>query len=123
MMAKTTVTFEIDGGVFFDAVLKIGQEGAGQRLLETMLSLVSDGLELKDDLALALYGIEQVPSPAINQELAEAREAVRGLANALETICKGSAYEIGWASDGKDYGVAKEALEKHAAAVKRGEGG
>lgn len=54
---KYQVTFTIDGPTFFDAVMKVGQEASGQRLLETFLQASTGSLTIRDAIALACYGL------------------------------------------------------------------
>lgn len=57
MSQKYRIEFEIDGGALFDAVVKVGQKTAGERLLMTFMQASTGRLALLDHVALAMYGI------------------------------------------------------------------
>jgi hypothetical protein len=65
-MPNVKAIIEIDSGEFFDAVVRVGQAAAGERLLQTVLSISSGGTSLLEKTALSLYGITISPyeSPA-----------------------------------------------------------
>lgn len=68
-MAKHRITIEVDGSALFDAVAAVGGSEApgliGIRLLGAMMTGERDW---KDDVGLAVYGIEITQVEKINQQ-------------------------------------------------------
>ena len=65
---KHKIEFEIDGSSLFDAVQRVGQETAGERLLQTFLQISTGNLTMRDHSALAIYGISAGEVVAIEDE-------------------------------------------------------
>lgn len=65
-----------------------------------------------------LYGMKSICEPQATFIATSANEWLKLLSaleiacDALETICKRSAYDLDWHSDGKDYGVADQTLSE-----------
>ena len=57
---KTKLTIELDDIAFFDAVHQFGQSTTGTRLLDLMLSAISNSAGLRTELGCAMYGIDIV---------------------------------------------------------------
>ena len=71
---KHRLTLIIDGGAFFDAVQKVGQETAGARLLETVLQASTGQLGIRDHLGLSIYGIEAEVENAASEAEGQEKE-------------------------------------------------
>lgn len=57
-MSKTKLTIEVDDSVFFDAVQSFGQNTTGSRLLDLMLSAITNSAGFRTQVGCSMYGIE-----------------------------------------------------------------